>query len=488
MASKRTNKTSIPVIMTVTGDAVLQSTGSLVGSGTGLNIADGNIGLISWDYNGSEPLGDFMQAADCTVANVSAIKIVRGTPASANTTQADLWEVGDKTHLESAIIRPEYIRSVTTKVGRFAQWGASTVIGFSTPQDNTEYKVYARLLSVRNDRIYGDNDNVLHASVPATDFTTLGTTDPLDYVLQNLGDQLNRYSKYAGLNSSHRKGNQNIVVLAIDSTGASGGTVLNAIEEGDDITFMTLDSVDSIFTADKGFIQALAQACVDAGIDWDTATLEIIDVANAGEDITVDTLIAFGLPHTTAKYFDNIEQVQTRVELNLGGGFQTDTTVVTPVNSAPNEGTGQGSKWAIASADRYLTTVHTKQVKPFGEFFSTGKDYIDPTKLYTSVIVDYYDTEETLSTTIKSPKQLVLLFTCEVDANFTVDVQSCADNIVLTNAPITVVSVSDDSGTGTASANLATSFESLFTAWFEDARSVYPFELHGDATAGDYLP
>jgi len=487
MAFKRTNKTSMPVIMTVTGDRALQSTGSLVGAGTALGIADGNIGLISWDYSGSEPLGDFMQAADCTVANTSAIKIVRGTPASANTTQADIWEVGDKGYLESGIIRPEYVRGVTTKVGRFAQWGASTITGFSAPQDNTEYKTYARLLSVRNDRIYGDNDNVLPASVPPTDFTALATVDPLDYVLQNLGDQLNRYGKYTALNSTHRKGNQNILVLGVNSEGASG-TVLAGIAEGATISFISIDGVTSSFTADKGFIQALAQACVDASINWDVATLELINVATAGAAAKVDTLIAFGLPHKTAAYFDNVEQVQTRIELSLGSGFQTDATVVTPIDSAPNEGTGQGGKWAIASADRYLTTVHTKQVKPFGEFFATGKDYINTAKLYTSVIVDYFDTEETLSTTVKSPKQLVLLFPCEASSAFTVDVQSVGDRITAGNSTITVHTVSSDAGTGTVSTNVPTSFESLFTAWFENARSLYNFDLYGDAAAGNYLP
>lgn len=485
--SKKTNKSYLPVIMTVTGDRVLQSTGSLEGTGTALGIASGNIGLISWDRNGSEPIGDFMQAADCTVANNSAIKIVRGTPVSADTTQANLWGVGDAPYVESGIIRAEYVRSVTTKVARFGQWGASTVTGFGTPQDNTEYKVYARLLSVRNDRTYGDNDNVLHASVPATDFTTLGTTDPLDYVLQNLGDQLNRYGKYTGLNSNHRKGNQNILVLGINAAGG-GGTTLDGIAEGDTVSFIVIDGVTSSFTATKEFITGLAQACVDASIDWTVATLEVINDTTPGSAATIDTLIAFGLPHATAAYKDTIEQVQTRIELNLGSGFQTDATVVTPVNSSPNEGTGHGSKWALYSADKYLPTVHTKQVKPHGEFFSTGKDYISTDKMYTSVIVDYYDTEETLSHTVKSPKQLVLLFTSEVSSAFTVDVDSVATNIDAGNAPITMVAISDDAGTGTAATNVATSFESLFTAWFENARGVYHFDLFGDAVAGNYIP
>lgn len=487
MAFKRTNKLSMPVIMTVTGDRVLQSTGSLVGATTALGIADGNIGLISWDYSGTEPLGDFLQAADCTVANTSAIKVVRGTPASANTTQADIWEVGDKAYLESGIIRPEYVRSVTTKVGRFAQWGASTATGFDAPADNTEYKIYARLLSVRNDVSYGDNDNVLHASVPGVDFTALATVDPLDYVLQNLADELNRYGKYTSMNSTLRKGNQNILVLGINSAGGAG-VALNAIAQGNTISFIVIDGVTSTFVADKAFIQALAQACVDAGIDWDSATLEIINSVAPGSAATIDTLIAMGLPHSTAAYFDNIEQSQTRIELSLGSGFQTDVNVVTPVNSAPNEGTGQGAKWAIASADRYLLTVHTMQTKPFGEFFATGKDYINTAKLYTSVIVDYYDTEETLSTTVKSPKQLIILFTCEASSAFTVDVQSVGDNIVAGNRPITVHVVSSDAGTGTVATNVATSFESLFTAWFENARSLYNFDLHGDAVAANYLP
>jgi hypothetical protein len=219
--SKRTNKLSMPVIEVAKGDQAL-ATGTLTSASSALNIASGQLGVLSWDFNGTKPLGTFIAASD-DATDVSAIKILCGTPASSATQNADLWEVGDKAYVESGVIRANKIRSVSVAKARFPRWGGTAATDFSAPVDNTEYKAYVRLLSVRNDRDYGNNDDVLTVVTPAVNFTALGTVSPKDYVLKNIVYKLNGYSKLITGNGNQTKGNKDVLALAVRSTGFTAG-------------------------------------------------------------------------------------------------------------------------------------------------------------------------------------------------------------------------------------------------------------------------
>lgn len=475
--SKRTNKLSIPVIMNVTGDQTL-ATGTLATATSALGIASGQVGVLSWDFQGTKPLGTFIASTD-DATEVSAIKIIGGTPASANVQLADPWEVGDKGYLESGVIRANQIRSVATRKARFPMWGGFVASNFSNPTDNVEYKTYVRLLSVRNDRVFGDNDDVLPSVVPATDFTAMGTVSPKDYVLKYIVNDINSRSRLL-------KGNRNVVAFGVKIAGGTG-TVIGTIVKGTSIPFTTVNGTTYSVTADEALIRALAHLTNANAALVGTSTILNVNISTAGAAADCDAIIVLGLPELKAAYYDNVEQVQTSAEVSFGGAFDTVDAAYPTVNKMwADEGTGQGSKWKTLSRDRYLLTTHTKQNHPHGEWFSEGKDYIvdSDSTLYTSLSIDYFDTENVLNTQVNSAKNVTLLFPCEKDSTFTLNVNNVVTRLAASNTPIPMIT-SNGAGTGTASANTVSGINSILTAWLESARVSYKtFDLIGEAVVG----
>jgi len=234
---RKTNKLPMITILVPTGDQVVV-TGDFTTSGTNLNLADGQLGVLSWDINSTvRPLGEYLEAGD-DVLDVGAIKIVQGTPASANTQLADPWGVGDPSHVESDIILKNRIRSVYVKTAKFATLGAQAVTTFPTPVNNGVYNSYLTLESVRMEKEYGiTNSNSLYSSVPlVADFT--GITSPLDYVLTYLMTNFNSQSK--AVQSNTRRGNQPFVVFGVKVAGGSG-QALGTITPTTNITFQVTE-------------------------------------------------------------------------------------------------------------------------------------------------------------------------------------------------------------------------------------------------------
>lgn len=461
--SKRTNKLSIPVIMNVTGDQAL-ATGTLVGSGSALNVLNGQLGVLSWDYTGTKPLGTFIASTD-DATEVRAIKLITGTPASTNTQLADVWEVGDKGYLESGVIRADKIRSVSIRKARYGRYGGFLATGFDAPSDDVEYKAYVRLLSVRNDRTFGRNDDVLSVVVPARDFTALGTVSPKDYVLKNVVTEINGYSKLI-------RGSREVVAFGVKIAGGTG-TTIGTIAPGTNVPFQTINGTTYSITADEAFVTALAKLNADSATLTGTSSIVNVNVATAGTVADVDAIIVLGLPAKRAAYYDNIEQTQTNAEVTFGGGFaDVDSPKPTITKMWAEESINTGVKLRIQSRDRYLLTVHTKQNHPHGEWFAEGKDYINESKLYTTLSIDYYDTENPLTTEVTSPKNVTLLFPCEKLSTFTPTVTNVTTEIAAGNAPITMTT-SNDAGTGTASVNTVTSVTGILIAWLNSAKTNY---------------
>lgn len=429
--SKRTNKLDMERILVAgcnsSDEPQAFAAGTLVGAGTALGVLNGQLGVVAWDPDGTAAYGTFLDAG--TLANARAVKVVQGTPASADITTADPWEVSHMAVKESGILRAGNVRSITVQKPRAARMSSHAFMDFTAPEDNTEYGLYIQIESVRNDRKFGNNDEVLHAFVETPDYTALGTTNPTDHLLRHLAFEVNKQSKHVRLsNGAHSRGNRNILALGINVSGAGTGTAIGTITCGDTIDIMTdTDSVTGAavttsVVVDYPFLLALAyqiakQARILALTNPDditgeitgTSEIQVIDLSTAGTPVAgqgVDALLFLGLPETKSVYFDNIEQVMTDITVGLTGGF----TVALPygVKGEPDEGTGQGWKWIIEN-ERAQLGVHTMQLQPKGEFFSEGAKYIDPDGIYTSYIVDYFDTENTLTKEYYNPKQLTLL-------------------------------------------------------------------------------
>lgn len=482
---KKTNKLPMEAILVATGDQVLVS-GNFATATTALNLANGQLGVLSMDPNSAvKTYGQYLVSGDNST-EVQAIKVVQGTPASASTQLADIWEVGDKSHVETGIIRRGNIRSVMVKKARFATLGAQVVTTFPTPVDNGNYNAYLTLNSVRYQKEYGvTNDNSLYASAPITDYTALSTVDPLDHILQYLITSFNSQSKLVTTNT--RQGNKNFVVLGIKIAGGSG-QALGTITPTTSFTFETVAGQAQNMTSSVELVQALAQLVEDSSVLTASSTIENVDITTAGGAATIDAFIVVGLPHTLAAYYDNVEQQMVTPTINLGGDFisGTDPAVTT---AYAQEGTGHSRKWDLYNRWRNQLNIHTKQNTPHDDWFSEGVSYIDLSKqFYTSYIIEYFDTENTLTLQIQSPKKAILLFRCEPDSSFVVNVTNVAAEINGGDPPIPFFT-SDDTGTGTVSAVTVASVEAVLSAWLEHARTTGTnFKVGGDAVAaGTYL-
>ena len=480
----KTNKLPMIQMLVATGDQILPS-GNFIGSSTALNLQNGQLAVMSYDSNSVvRTVGTYLQAGDDS-NEVAAIKIVQGTPLSSNVQLAQPWEVSDKAFMETGIIRKNKINSVYVKKAKFATFGAQSVTTFPTPVNNGIYSAYLSLDSVRMEKEFGlTNTNSIYASSPVVaDYT--GITSPLDYVLTNLMTEFNSHSK--AVTSNTRRGNQSFVVFGV-KVGGGSGQALGTITPTTNITFQTTDGIAQVLTSSVELCQSLARLVQDSTLT-NTSTIENVDITAAGAAAKIDALIVIGLPHSLAAYYDNVEQRMVTPSINLAGNFISGVSdpVVTRCNA--EEGTGHTSKWKLWADKRYQLNVHTKQNTPHGDWFSEGISYIDLAKqFYTSYIIEYFDTEKTITGTIESPKKAVLLFRCEPLSSFTVTVANIVTRIAAGNTPVPF-STSNDAGTGTASSVVVAAVEALLTVWLEHARTTGEgFAVGGDAVAaGTYL-
>ena len=477
---KKTNKLPMEDILVVKGDQAFP-TGNFTTGTTALNLQDGMIGVLSMDHNSAVKVpGQYLVSGDDS-NEVQAIRIVQGTPKSTSTQNADIWGVSDPAFVESGIIRKNHVTSVMVKKAKFATLGAQSFTGFPTPVNNGEYNAFLNLKSVRYHKEYGvNNPNLVYGSAPVVaDYT--GITNPLDYVLQYLITDLNTRSKMVTTNT--RKGNKNFVVFGLKVAGGSG-QALGTITPTTSFTFQTTGGVAQTFTSSVEFCQAIARLVQDSALT-NTSTIENVDITTAGAAAKVDALVVVGLPHTLAAYYDNVEQQMVFPMMNLGGNFISGTTDPTVVTCYPEEGTGHSRKWDIKNRNRAQLNIHTKQIQPHGDWFSEGKSYIDLAKsFYSSYTIEYFDTENTLTREVTSPKKTTLLFRCEPNSTFTVTVANIVTRIAAGSTPVPFIT-SNDAGTGTASANVVPDTEAILSGWLEHARTTGTnFKVGGDAVAG----
>lgn len=617
MKFKRTNRTAQApkeVILVGSGDSALAS-GALVGSTTSLGISNGQLGVLSWDFDGTVNLGTFITAG-VTASQVQAIKILQGTPKSSAIHTVNPWEVSDKGYVESGIIHASNIRSVSTVKYVVGNYSASVHTDLPSAAVSTSYGAYVYLYGVRNDRDWGDNDEVIYEEVE-TPASLSGITDAKDWVISRLIYKLNSRSVHANLSNSAgvQRGNKNYLVLGVNTSGGYGqaigtissatpttiavmrdyddhgnytttnlvadnklvGTLARIIDQQADAvaadptaisaqitTSSTIELVDlknagkgtqaqgtltttGNFTADDEVtigtqtyifkaspsaayevdLGASAEISIDnlvaainltgtAGTTYGTGTL--INSAASAEKATaatmlvtsktygtsansivftedtdggtswsldgsgtlggttaatnsnIDAFIVLGLDSSVAAYDDNIWQVANDVDVNLAGGYNVTTDVATKVNARENVGTGR--QWTITNNDRAQLEIHTKQVQPHGDFFSAGKSYIDANTNYTSTIIEYFDHEQTLTTTEVTPKKVTILLAAgDTEATVATAVSNLASGYTI--------------ATATSDTTTLTSIEAILGAWLDSANTKFGLSLKGDASTGN---
>lgn len=390
---KRTNRAqtaSQEIILVGDGDQALAS-GALVDGTTSLGIADAQLGVLSWDFDGTVALGNFITAGT-TAAQVQAIKVLQGTPKSASIHTVEPWEVEDKGYVESGIIYRDNIRSISTVVYETPVYSAYAVTDLPTIAAATEYSAYVYLYSVRNDRDWSDNDEVVYETFETPDSLT-GITDTTDYVITNLLYKFNTRSRVASVSNSAsvRRGNKDYIALAVNTTGsagADGGTVIGDITcAGTPTTIPVMKSYDAqgnavttnlianaeLVAALAGVIKEQADA-VAAGTSitnqiTTSSTIEVIDPKEAGEGTQASgTLTATGnfsandevtIGATTYKF---VAAPAAANDVDLGADLATSlSNLAAAINGSGVAGTTYGTG-TVANASVTATATATTVV------------------------------------------------------------------------------------------------------------------------------
>jgi len=430
-------------------------------------LANGQVGALSWTFDGTVPLGEFIPAGT-TGDEVDAIKVVQGTPNSQNLAISDVWEVKGKDRMESGIIRNGSVRSIATTKYDVGNFGLVAAEDFANIEGDTEYTAYIRILSHRRDRDFGNNDDVLHVHFDSPDYANLNFASDEDHLLSNMVYKINQRSVFTpGGTGASAKGTKPIIAFGINVAGA-GGTDIGTVKAGDAITYQTENGVDAIYIATPAFVAALGELINAGGNIVAATTIELVDIEQAGAG-DVNGILIVGFDEQTAAYFDDIAFVRTTIEASFGGGFITPATRPAITEIRPREEANSGRNVLIAYRNMAGLNVHTMQNHPHGEYFSRGVEYVKEDQNYAVTIIEYTEVEETLTGRMVTQAKLVVPISAEI-ADITTDAADVAANLAngdqgyptQTLQPTTVLELNDTLGawlatsTGVTYAGVAT--------------------------------
>lgn len=361
---KPTNRVQAQMVTTLVAGATTAPTGALVGATNALGIANGQIGILEGNTLVTAPTGD-------------VVKLVQGTPSSANIRLADPWGVKDPAIVETDYIYKDKIRNVQI-ANYFSGCMSSAFVNGTgvTITAGKTYQIAVELDGMRQERRFNAGNDVIVASHTAV------VGDTLDIVLKSLYRQLNAQSKIFG-------GNKNYVVFGTGTTTTGGAVLINTMTTA---SALAMNATTTYAFSNYAHLRALY---LDNAIDG----LYLQPEANA-----FTGLVVLGLEAEEAVYFDDVQDVYTTVKVSVEeNAFPvTDGLAIEPV--------GTGRKVWIENRNRAQLNIHTKQNHPHGEFFSEGISYLDKNKNYGALIVEYYDYESTLNGDIPYEKTAIVYF------------------------------------------------------------------------------
>lgn len=310
-------------------------------------LADGQIGIFAASSRGSVALNTATPVAP-TIAHAPSIFIAQGNENSANPSAPQkkfpLW---NEPFWASAPINGNTPVNVTKRpwaVDTHSVWVIGADAGLSaralTALDNTTYQMQIAFRGLRSDIFYNPETSAgINISYATPDYTTLGTAEPLDHLIQNITWNINRNSRAVAFNRTRFAGSINAVAFAIDSTGTTG-TDIAGLTAGDQIAVINTNLGVRNITLTAGMVQSLidAQAAAVAAGQTGGWSILTIDTATAGTTSggVADMIMIMGLDHTPA-FLDTIPQVKERLDIGLTFGFDY-TTVYHEEHSQAFEG------------------------------------------------------------------------------------------------------------------------------------------------------
>lgn len=409
---KRTHKPYQEYFLVAKGNQGLPTDNADFITGNAVNLGDGQIGILDVKTN------KLVKGSDVRLSSNPAIKLVAGTPTSADFSKNYGWHIGEvKPFLETPIIDGSHtVQSVTASLTPVQSNSAVYIDGVSVPVASTatlvqKYAVNILFRSVRKDRDYGNNIDKLITSYD-TPLTLVGSTDAekKSYVLAKLIGRINAQSKLNTLQPqwANIAAKKHVVALGINLDGTGTGTAISGIKTGDSVNVMTTTNGTLAVTFTAGMVQTLhnfiqKELALDAG-SYPLAEIITtnVDTVNGGD---IDGILLVALDHDTAVAYDDIYGVKPTIDVTVGGF--TDYTVTT-VSSAVEPG-GSGRLFKIAFDERAFAQYGNHQLTGFADELIKTPSYIDETKSYSAYIIDLYNKDEKFDDSIHHQTRIWIL-------------------------------------------------------------------------------
>lgn len=366
---------------------------STTGNGSAI-VADGQMAIVNADTNTTITTGN-------TVANVQRIKLVIGTENSADFSTAG--PVDRFPFLESAVINGASLMAFSGKAFSVGQLGAyiigkpSGTNGQIPVASNTLYSLNLAWQSPRGDKYFSTSGReFLPVGFTTPDYTATGlnlsAANSLAHLVENVGYKVNlQSSAFSSAFTQRGRGLHKVVALAIDYGGGAGtgtGTSTAVSTSFIDIIAGTSATIPvavingtTVSIANTPEVKAAFTALVADTAITNAATVEVIDLSQAGAGRTPDTLMLLGLDETKSLATDEIPFVRSNLIVGLDGGYKTGVvpTIVESVDA--KEGSGQGWKLEIDEKYRSQRTQWSNQMVGI-ENFLEAKARVDKTASY----------------------------------------------------------------------------------------------------------
>ena len=405
---KRTHKPYQEYFLVAKGNAGLPNDGIDFLSGNGVALADGQLGILDVKTN------KLIKNGSATVATNPAIKLVAGTPTSADFSKNYGWHIGEvKPFLETPIIDGSHsIQSFAASLTPVQSNSAVYIDGVSTPEVSTataikNYAVNVLFRSVRKDRDYGNNIDKLITSYD-TPTTLVGSNDAekKSYVLAKLIGRINAQSKLNTLQPqwANIAAKKHVIALGINLDGTNASTTLvSSVKVGTPFNVMTTTNGTLSITPTAGMVQALHNFIDKKLVNLNAEIVNVnVDTDNTSD---IDGILLIALDHDTAVAYDDIYGVKPTIDVTVSG-FTTYCT--TTVSSAIEPG-GSGRLFKIAFDERAYAQYGNHQLTGFADELIKTPSYIDETKSYTAYIIDLYNKDEKFDDSIHHQTRIWIL-------------------------------------------------------------------------------
>ena len=409
---KRTHKPYQEYFLVAKNSTTLATDGSALFTDNAINLTDGQLGILDVSDN------TFVTGSN-TVSQVPAIKLLAGTPTSADFSKNYGWHIGEvKPFLETPIIDASHsVQSFTASLTPVQSNSAVYIDGVSVPVASTatvvqKYAVNVLFRSVRKDRDYGNNIDKLITSYD-TPTTLVGSNDAekKSYVLAKLIGRINAQSKLNNLQPqwANIAAKKHVIALGINLDGTGTGTAIAGIAVGDSINVMNSTNGTLTIKATAGMVQTLHNFIQKKLVVTGTAAYPLAEIINVNVDTVnggdIDGILLVALDHDTAVAYDDIYGVKPTIDVTVGGFTSYATTTV----SSAIEPGGSGRLFKIAFDERAFAQYGNHQLTGFADELIKTPSYIDETKSYIAYILDLYNKDEKFDDSIHHQTRIWIL-------------------------------------------------------------------------------